>query len=179
MWEHLIIYLLAFIGIWIGSGLAITSVESVSKALRLSSFAVSFLLLGFFTSVSELSVGINAVLEKDPEIYVGNLIGASLVIFMLIIPLLAITSNGLNINKEFQRFNLLISMIVIAAPVILSVDGNVDRTDSIIAIILYLVLLICIQMKRGILANAKTITKKKTVRVLKEVPPSHFVHKFY
>src|SRR3989344_2032781 len=101
MLPHLFIYTLSFIGIWIGSGLAIGSVERLSKILRVSSFAVSFLVLGLFTSMGELSVGVNAVLENDPEIYVGTLIGASIVIFTLIIPLLAITGNKIKISTEF------------------------------------------------------------------------------
>lgn len=169
MVENLIIYILAFIGIWIGSGLAITAVERFSKALKLSSFAVSFLILGFFTSVSELSVGINAVWNNDPEIYIGNLIGASIVIFMMIVPLLAIASNGLKITREFQGFNLFISVIVIAMPVILSMDGQVDRNDSLITIVLYIFLLICIQMKRGILENVKTVSKSQSIKISKEL----------
>jgi cation:H+ antiporter len=164
---NLIIYIAAFVAIWVGSGMAISAVERVSKTLKLSSFAVSFLILGFFTSVSELSVGVNAVLENDPEIFIGNLIGASLVIFMMIVPLLAITSNGLKINREFQNFNLLISMIVIGAPVILSMDGKIDRIDALISIVLYLFLLVCIQAKRGILETK--IDKAKTTKAAREL----------
>lgn len=169
MVENLVIYILGFAGIWIGSGLAITSVERVSKVLKLSSFAVSFLILGFFTSVSELSVGINSVIKNDPEIYVGNLIGASIVIFMMIVPLLAIASNGLKINREFQGFNLLVSMLVIAAPGILAIDGQVDRIDSLISVVLYLFLLICIQMKRGIFQNVRTVSKLQSIRISREL----------
>jgi cation:H+ antiporter len=164
---NLIIYLSAFVAIWIGSGMAISAVERISKTLKLSTFAVSFLILGFFTSVSELSVGVNAVLENDPEIFIGNLIGASLVIFMMIVPLLAITSNGLKINREFQNFNLLISMIVIGAPVVLSMDGKIDRIDALISIVLYLFLIVCIQAKRGILETR--INKAKTTKAAKEL----------
>ena len=80
MASHALIYLLSFVGIWVGSGLAIRSVERISQSLKVSSFAVSFLVLGLFTSISELSVGINSIMENDPEIYVGNLIGASIVL---------------------------------------------------------------------------------------------------
>jgi len=87
---HALIYFLSFLGIWIGSGLVIKSVEKLSRVIRASSFAISFFLLGFFTSISELSVGVSAIIQHDPEIYVGNLLGASIVLFILVIPLLAI-----------------------------------------------------------------------------------------
>src|SRR3990167_8364166 len=119
MITHALLYIASFVGIWIGAGLAIRAVEKISKNLNLSSFAVSFLILGAFTSISELSVGINSVLDKDPEIYVGNLIGASLVLFMLIIPLLAITSRAVHVNNELRGRNLIMSLIVVATPVLL------------------------------------------------------------
>lgn len=169
MLPHLVIYILSFVGIWIGSGLAIGSVERLSKILRVSSFAVSFLVLGLFTSVSELSVGVNAILENDPEIYVGNLIGASIVIFMLIIPLLAITGKKIKISTEFQGFNLPASLVVIALPVILAMDGRVGRTDSIIALSLFGFLVIAVQTRRGLFERIKTINSRSSIKVGKEL----------
>jgi len=169
MLPHIFIYILSFVGIWIGSGLAIGSVERLSRILRVSSFAVSFLVLGLFTSVSELSVGVNAVLENDPEIYVGNLIGASIVIFMLIIPLLAITGNKIKITTEFQGFNLPASLVVVALPVILALDGRVGRTDSIIALSLFGFLVVAVQTKRGLFERIKSINSKSSIKVGKEL----------
>jgi len=169
MLSHLLIYLLSFIGIWIGSGLAIKSVERLSQSLRLSSFAVSFLVLGLFTSISELSVGVNSILENDPEIFVGNLIGASIVLFMLIVPLLAIVGNSIRITPELQGFNLPASLVVIALPVILAMDGRVGRTDSIIAMVLFVFLMVSIQSKRGLLEKIKNISPLIGVRVGREL----------
>ncbi|PJE64023.1 hypothetical protein COU89_00105 [Candidatus Roizmanbacteria bacterium CG10_big_fil_rev_8_21_14_0_10_45_7] len=167
--SHVLIYALSFVGIWVGSGLAIGSVERLSKILRVSSFAVSFLILGFFTSIGELSVGVNAILENDPEIYVGTLIGASIVIFMLVIPLLAITGKSIKISSEFQGFNLPASLVVIALPVILAMDGVVDRVDSIIILSLFGVLVIAIQTRRGLLEKIKNINSKSGIQVGKEL----------
>jgi cation:H+ antiporter len=169
MISNVLIYLLSFIGIWIGSGLAIGSVERVSKILRISSFAVSFLILGLFTSVSELSVGVNSILGNDPEIYVGNLIGASIVICMLVVPLLAITGNSIRISPEFRGFNLPVSLVVIALPVILAMDGRVGKIDSIIALSLFGFLVVTIQTKKSLLERIKSISVRSRVKVGKEV----------
>ncbi|MCL5433183.1 MAG: hypothetical protein M1524_03685 [Patescibacteria group bacterium] len=169
MLTNLVIYILSFIGIWIGSGLAIGSVDRLSKKLNVSPFAVSFLVLGIFTSLTEMSVGINSVLQNDPEIYVGNLIGATIVIFMLIIPLLAITGNKIKISPEFQGFNLPASLVVIALPVILAIDGIIDRTDSIIAVVLFGLLVIAIETKRGFLGRMKKVNSKSGLKLGKEL----------
>ncbi len=169
MLVHLLIYLLSFAGIWVGSGLAVKSVERLSRTLRVSSFAVSFVVLGFFTSISELSVGINAILASDPEIYVGNLIGASIVIFMLIIPILAIAGKSIRITPEFQGFNLPASLVVIALPVILAMDGRVSRTDSVIALLFFGCLLISVQAKQGLIERLKRFNKQSGIRIGKEL----------
>lgn len=165
MANHLLIYIFSFVGIWVGSGLAVKSVERLARTLRISSFTVSFLILGFFTSITELSVGVNSILENDPEIYVGNLIGASIVLFMLIIPLLAIVGKSIHISSEFRGFNLPASLVVVAFPVILAMDGKVDQTDSIISLGLFLFLAIIVQTKSGIADGIKKLNTKSEVKI--------------
>ena len=166
---HLLIYFLSFIGIWIGSGLAIKSVERLSRTLKISSFTVSFFVLGIFTSISELSVGVNSILENDPEIYVGNLIGASIVLFMLIVPLLAIAGKPILIPPEFQGFNLPASLVVVALPVILALDGKVGKVDSVIALSLFGLLLVSVQAKKGLVYRLKNFYPQSGVKVGKEL----------
>jgi len=162
MFNHLIIYLLSFFGVWLGSGLAIKSVEKNSHQLKTSSFLLSFLVLGLFTSIGELSIGLSSIIKNDPEVYVGNLIGASIVIFMLIIPLLALTSKSIKITPEFQEFNLLASLLVIALPVLSIMDGKITKIDNILALILFIFLLINIQNKNKLIKNLKTINQSKS-----------------
>lgn len=169
MANHILIYLFSFIGIWIGSGFAVKAVEKISKTLKVSSFVVSFLLLGFFTSISELSVGINSVLGNEPEIFVGNLIGASIVLFMLIVPLLAILGKSIRITPEFQGFNLPASLVVIALPVILALDGTLGRADGMICVLVFGFLVMSIQAKRGLFENIKNFKTDETVKFGKEL----------
>lgn len=169
MYSHLVLYLLAFVGIWVGSGLAIRAVERISRTLKMSSFAVSFLVLGFFTSVGEFSVGINSIINNDPEIFVGNLIGASIVIFMLIVPLLAFTGRRINISLEFRGFNLPASLVVISLPVLLAMDGIISRMDSYISLVMFGILVLIIQSKKGFIETVKSINQRAGIKVGKEL----------
>ena len=166
---QLILYVFGFILIWFGAGLVVRNVEKLSHALKMSSFAISFLVLGFFTSISELSVGLNAVIQQDPEIYVGNLIGASIVLFMLIIPLLAIIGNKIHIQKGFTGLSLPLSLIVIGAPVIFAMDGVIERRDGVICMLLYLVLVLFVQTKQGVVEKLSQIVKMKKSILGKEL----------
>ena len=167
--QHVITYFLAFTGIWVGSGLAIKSIEKISHSLKLSSFAVSFLVLGLFTSVGELSVGISSVIHNDPGIYVGNLIGASIVIFLLLIPLLSIMGNKIRIADNFSGFNLLLSILVVALPAVLVIDGQIDRFDSFASMAGYAVLVILIEAKKGLINAFSQVTRMPANRTGKEL----------
>lgn len=172
MLTNLLLYLLAFVGIWIGAGIAIHSVEKLSQTLKLSSFAVSFLILGLFTSVSEFSVGVNSIFENDPEIFVGNLIGASIVIFMMIVPLLAITSSSLKISPDFRNHNLPLALFTIATPTLLVLDGVVSRIDSFVSMGIYLFLVFNVQKKKGFfesLLRRNTLDKKQVLHHLSKI----------
>nr|MDQ3014986.1 hypothetical protein [bacterium] len=99
---HILMLVLSAAILWLSSGLIISGVERLSKDAKVSRFAISFLLLGMLTSIPEISIGINSIIEGTPEIFVGNLVGASFVILVFIIPLLATFNKGIRLNQHLQ-----------------------------------------------------------------------------
>ena len=133
----------------------IEAVDKISKKINFSSFAVSFFVLGILTSTPELAVGINAVINHDPEIFVGNLLGGIIVIFLLIIPILAILGNGIKLVHQLNSKNLLFSLIVVVSPSFLIADKNFSLYEAIFLIFLYAVLFFLIEKKKGLLEKVK------------------------
>lgn len=148
-------YILAFVLIWIGSGLIVSSTSKFSKKLGLSSFAVSFILLGLLTSTPEFSVGLQAVIDNTPEIFIGNLLGGLVVIFLLIIPILAIFGNGISLKNEMGNKTLLLTLAVILAPSIAVFDRNINIFEGGILISLYFLLLYVFQKEFGLFDSKK------------------------
>src|SRR3546814_1257025 len=68
------------------------SAKSLAKKIHISSFAFSFFVLGILTSIPEMAVGLNAISQNRPEIFVGNLLGSIIILFLVIIPLLALVN---------------------------------------------------------------------------------------
>jgi cation:H+ antiporter len=130
-------FLIAFAFLWVGSGIAVGSIVSISRSLRISSFLVSFFMLGVFTSITEIMVGINAFIEGSPEIFVGNLIGSSAVIFVFIIPIVAILGNGVSLNHSFSFKDLVSAILVVGMPALLTLDNRVGTIDALICIVMY------------------------------------------
>jgi len=165
-------YFGSFFLIWYASGIIISSLSRFTDRLKMSSFAVSFFVLGIMTSIPEFAVGISSIIEKKPGIFIGNLLGASLTVFILIIPLLAIFGNGVKMIHQLTPDNLIFALLVVAAPTFLIADNVLTRTESIFLIILYLILFYYIERKSGLFANdkkAKRIDKKHIVEDLLEL----------
>lgn len=148
---QLLVFLGSFVMVWYGAGRIISAADRFSRKLKVSSFAFSFVVLGLLTSTPEFAVGLTAVSEKNPEIYVGNLIGGVPVLFLFAIPILAIFGRGLKLKKTVRPRNLLFSFIVMLLPIVSLFDRQVTIFESIFFIVAYFVLLFFIQKEKGLL----------------------------
>mgnify|MGYP001561051353 CR=1 FL=1 len=136
---NLFLFAVGCVVLWFSSSLVVSGVERFSRSVRISSFVTSFLLLGVLTSLGEISVGINSILDKRPEIFVGDLIGGSFVIVTLIIPILAIFGRGLTLSQHLQPKKLSFFLVLVVAPPLLILDGFVSRYDGLLLILFYAV----------------------------------------
>ncbi len=151
MVAHLLLYALSFFLIWYGSGHIIGATSTFSKKLRVSPFLFSFLFLGLLTSIPELSVGLQSIANNHSEVFVGNLLGGVIVLFLLIIPLLAVMGNGINVKNELGDMSLLFTSIVILAPAFFVLDKVVTNFEGAVMVVLYIALMLFIQRNQGIL----------------------------
>lgn len=147
---NILLYIAAFVAIWQGAGLTIKSVDRIARKLKLSSFAISFFLLGILTSIPEMAISATAVANHNPEIFVGTLLGGTIVIFLFIIPLLAILGKGIRINHDLNNTNIIMALAVMAAPSLLVIDHRVTNPEGLLLIVLYVVLFYFVQKKHGI-----------------------------
>lgn len=165
----IVFYLISFVAIWIGADLIVRSVIRFSHKLRISSFSASFFILGFLTSLPEFALGLTAINSHNPDIFVGNLIGGVIVIFLFIIPILAILGNSIKITHELNKWSLIFSLAVTAAPSLIILDHRVTNTESVLLILLYLALFYVIESKHGVLAlsnNHLNDTKSYSIKDL-------------
>ena len=103
----------------------------------MSSFFASFFILGLFTSITEIMVGLNAYLNNTPEIFLGNLIGSSVVIYLLVIPLLAILGRNIYLNHSVSLHNIILSGVVVGLPAFFTLDDSFSNLDAAICILVY------------------------------------------
>lgn len=148
-------YFVSFFLIWYASGIIVNSLTRFTKKLKLSSFAVSFFVLGILTSIPEFAVGINSIIQQRPGIFIGNLLGASLTLFILVIPLLAVLGNGVKMVHQLSTDNLIFALLLVAAPTFLIADNVLTRTESVFLILMYVILFYFIEKNNGLFANVR------------------------
>jgi len=117
---------------------------------------MSFFLLGILTSVPETAISATAVAGRNPEIFVGTLLGGTVVIFLFIIPLLAILGRGIRINHDLSNTHILLTLFVLITPALLIIDQKVTNPEGFFMIFLYCVLFYVIQRKQGIFDRNNT-----------------------
>lgn len=132
--------------VWFFGGILVDSMSRISKHMKWSGFATAFFILGFLTSLSEISVMINSSINNTPQISAGNLSGASIMIFLCIIPFLAISSkNGVTMNNTLPRRDFFFALIAILIPQILLIDGQVTFIEGVLCIASYVSLFLLVK----------------------------------
>ncbi|MDO8497847.1 MAG: hypothetical protein Q7S61_04880 [bacterium] len=148
--DDALIYFASFFAIWWGSGLIMSAVDHFSRRLKISSFAISFFVLGLLTSVPEFAIGMTSVVRKDPEIFVGNLLGGIAIMFLFVIPLLAILGKGIKFSHEFKGSSIVFSLAIAVMPAFFVLDRKVSTLEGWILIGAYGILFYLIQKDKGI-----------------------------
>lgn len=158
---NLALYILAFIGLWYGSGLIVASIKRLARKIQIPSFVFSFFVLGILTSIPEIAVGVNALSENHPEVFVGNLLGGVIVMFLLVIPLLAIINKRVRVKKHLSNKNLLVTLGIICSPALFALDKTITNTEGFILIALYITLFYIIRTRQDVLARFQRLVKKE------------------
>ncbi len=140
LFVHIVLFIASAAVIWFFAGMLVEAINRVAQRFYLSGFTVAFFVLGFLTSISEISVMVNSTIDKAPQISSGNLIGASFVILLCIIPLLAVANNGIRLSNTLHKTNLALALVVVVLPVLLVLDGTVTQSEGAACLLLYALL---------------------------------------
>lgn len=165
MLSHIGLFLLCIGGVWFTAGAIVDLVDSIAKKLNKNGFFVAFFVLAFVTSLGEFSVALNSLANGTPAISVGNTIGASFALLILVVPLLAVIGNGIKMDKFFDRWRLALVLAIVAVPSLLVLFGTINWISGVVALGAYVMLLFMLKIK-----------KEKKVNSAVKVPLSQFLY---
>lgn len=135
-----VIFLIVILFILIGKAadIVITGVRGLAQKLRVNLFLAG-MVLGLFTSLPEITIGINALAERIPALSFGNLIGGTLVLFGPILGLSLILNRRVTTDGKWR--SILPITLYLMLPLLYGIDGVISKVDGSILIFGYLAVL--------------------------------------
>lgn len=137
LWWQISVLIVSGIVLTGAANVVVKQSSSLAHRLGLSSFTVGFLLLGMFTSISELFVAIQAAGEGIPELSAGNLLGGSILLLSLVMGIVAILLGRVSLDHHLKSSELWAMMGVIAAPIAVLWDERLTRPEGLFLVGVY------------------------------------------
>ena len=135
MLDFIIIPLSLFL-LYIGGEGALKGVLVIARKFKLSNILVSAVIIGFGTSLAELTVSIEAVLIGSPDIALGNIIGSNIANILLVTAIAALITpimlKNLKINRDI--------FVMIVASLLLLLFKFIDWLNFYSGVIFLLIL---------------------------------------
>lgn len=154
-----------FYGLGLCADLVVVNIRDIGKKLRLPIFFLG-LLLGLLTSLPELAIGVNALVQDIPSISVGNLMGGTLVLFCLVLGISILLNR--KIKTDGKTKSLLPVLGYIFLPLLLGLSGSINFWSGLALLLLYPTLLLYLYLAHP--DSAKTSDKnKETKSVIREL----------
>lgn len=159
------LYAVCFAAVWFGAGLVLGAVQELAASWKIPAFIISFFVLGLLTSLPETTIGTISVLRGDAEIMVGNMLGGVIVMFLGIIPLLAIIGNGVKMPTQIGKAQMIHLLSVVVTPAFLTSDQRLTRWEGVFLILLYISMIFTFSSKHSLLEKFSNAFAKKKKKV--------------
>lgn len=137
MIETLLIFLVSLIFLIKGSQYLIDSSVEMAKILKISLFAVGFIMLSVATSLPEFLICSIASLGGNSGIAVGNVIGANIADIAWVFGVTAILG-AITFRRKAISDNAAILFMISVIPLILLTRGTIDRQIGLMLLIIFI-----------------------------------------
>lgn len=139
LWNFFIFFLSA-VAIFGSASFLIPNLRKISGRLKLSKFAISFLMMGLATSLPEYLVGISAALKQKPILSLSNIIGSNIFVITFILGATSVLAGKIRVRKITRTQDSLLASGMVVLPLLLMIDGELSRPDGLILILAYIIL---------------------------------------
>lgn len=144
------------------SGVAVDVFEKLAQEIKVNKLLMATILVGFSTSLPELFVGISSAMRGEPEIALGNIVGANIANMSWIVGGAAMIAGSIPIIGDYLNRDLWITVGLGLLPLFLISDGNLTRLDGLVLIFMYLFYVRdMVRNKNTLLRHSKIIARKR------------------
>lgn len=140
----------------------INALTKISRFLGFSEFVISFILMAAATSLPEFFVGINAALDNNSVLTLGNIIGSNIVDITLIIGISILIIKNIRIKSVIAKKDSLYMFLLGTLPLVLLIDNSLSRVDGIVLLLFYILYIShLLKQKREFSQKLKGINTKE------------------
>ncbi len=123
-----------FILSWLSSRL-VKAMVNIAKYLHWREFIIAFFVMAFAASLPNLFVDLNATLQGMPQLAFGDILGGNLVDLTLVLAIAVFFSKkGLSAKSDMVQKSAIFTAVIAVLPLLLILDGKLDRIDGVILI---------------------------------------------
>ncbi len=105
--------------------------STLAAKVGISPLIIGLVVVSAATSAPELAVTVGAVLDGEPGLAVGNVVGSNIINILLILGVSAIIS-PLVIKRQLVRFDIPVMVGISILLVVVSLDGRLDLLDGVL-----------------------------------------------
>jgi len=135
---HTGIFLVSAVLLYISGKWLVDGLSKVAFILKWRKFVLSFIVMAFAASLSNLFVGISSAIHKIPELSFGDIVGGNVVDLTLAIALAAFFAHGgIKAHNKVVQKSAIFAVAAAMMPLLLALDKTISRADGIILIILF------------------------------------------
>lgn len=110
---------------------------SISRILGISTFVIGFILVSVITSLPELFVTIFSVLEGEPSLAVGTILGSNMTDITLVIGIVAIFAGTIHMKRKETLHLIELLFIISLITILIFQTGSLTQIHGIILIVLF------------------------------------------
>ncbi len=118
------------------SGWLVSLLTWMARYLKMSEYAVAFILMAAATSIPELFVGINSALTGFPTLSFGNVLGANLLNVTIVLGVAALFG-AITLEDERITHGASFVFTLTFTPLIMLLDGVLSRIDGALLILIF------------------------------------------
>jgi cation:H+ antiporter len=134
----IVYFALSCVGLMISGIFLVKSLSHIARFLGISEFSAAFIIMAFASSIPELFVGITSALSGNPDLSLGNVIGANIIDLTLISGIIILVSKEIKIESKRIGSDVYFMLISILLLIILYTLGNsLSRIDGFLLIIIF------------------------------------------
>lgn len=115
IWQHLIVFVLTALGIWLGAELLIRNTISLATVIGLTELAIASTVIAIGTSLPELTVCLSAAKRGKGDIILGNIFGSSIANILLVLGVSALFTPITFMDLSILVFTIMLALVALSA----------------------------------------------------------------